>query len=212
MVDLYQEFEASRFFHEDRIDRRSADALVGLAAGIAADGTVNQKEAEFLKGWIEANLNHVADPVVNILYRRLSAMLSDNVLDRDESAELIQMLRQFSGLEIATATPLHRPSSLPLDNPAPALDWADRAFMLTGVMAYGPRKDCEKLILERGGRIAPSVSKKLNYLIVGTIGNDQWLHSNYGTKIKKAVELRENGCRLAIISEDHWTSHIFPPK
>ena len=76
-------------------------------------------------------------------------------------------------------------------------------------MAYGPRKQCEALILERGGQIAPGVSKKIHYLVVGEIGNEQWLHSTYGTKIKKAVELREGGCPLAIISEQHWQAALF---
>ena len=49
MVDLHQEFQKSRFFHEDRIDRRSADALVGLAAGIVSDGVVTLKKPFFLK-------------------------------------------------------------------------------------------------------------------------------------------------------------------
>lgn len=209
MVDIYQEFENSRLFHQARIDRRSADALVGIAAGITADGNINQQEAEFLKRWIETNLNHYADPVVNILYRRLSDMLSDNLLDPDESAELLDMLGKFTGLEVASATPLQRPSSLPLNDPAPSMNWPDQTFMFTGVMAYGPRKNCEVLITDRGGKIAGSVSKKVNFLIVGSIGNDQWLHSNYGTKIKKAVELRESGSPIAIVTEDHWQSFIF---
>lgn len=53
-------------------------------------------------------------------------------------------------------------------------------------MAYGPRKSFEVLVLERGGEIAMGVSKKVHYLMVGEIGNDQWLHSTYGKKkIKK---------------------------
>lgn len=81
--------------------------------------------------------------------------------------------------------------------------------MLTGTMAYGPRKHCESLITERGGVIGGSVSKKIHYLIVGSIANDQWLHSSYGTKIKKAVELRESGVPIAIISEEHWQKALF---
>lgn len=67
MVDLHQEFQNSRFFHEARIDRRSADAIAGIAAGLAADGKINQQEAEFLKTWIETHWVHLEDPVVNIL-------------------------------------------------------------------------------------------------------------------------------------------------
>ena len=48
MVDLHQEFQNSGFFHEARIDRRSADALVGIAAGLAADGKINQQELSLI--------------------------------------------------------------------------------------------------------------------------------------------------------------------
>lgn len=213
MVDLHREFEDSRFFHEARIDRRSADALVGLAAGITADGHINQQEAEFLENWISANLVHLEDPVINLLYRRLSDMLSDGVLDADESAELLEILRSFAGLSAAKPRASDNafvPSNaLPLDRPVPELVWNGRLFLFTGVMAYGPRKDCEALVIERGGQIAPGVSKKIHYLVVGEIGNEQWLHSTYGTKIKKAVELRENGCSLAIVSEKHWQAALF---
>lgn len=209
MVDLHQEFQNSGFFHEARIDRRSADALVGIAAGLAADGTINQQEAEFLQSWIETHLTHLGDPVVNILYKRLASMLSDGVLDAEESIELLEMLRHFAGLPVDSVQQFTAPTSLPLDNPAPHLDWNDRVFLFTGVMAYGPRKDCESLIVERGGLIGGSVSKKIHYLVVGSIGNDQWLHSTYGTKIKKAVALRESGVPIAIISEEHWQKVLF---
>lgn len=209
MVDLHQEFRNSAFFHQARIDRRSADALVGISAGLAADGTINQQEAEFLKNWIETHLVHLSDPVVNILYRRLADMLSDGVLDADESVELLEILHQFTGLPVGAEQTYTAATSLPLDNPAPELCLADRVFLFTGVMAYGPRKECESLIVERGGLIGGSVSKKIHYLVVGSIGNDQWLHSTYGTKIKKAVELRDNGVPIAIISEEHWQKVLF---
>jgi len=209
MADLHQEFQNSRFFHEERIDRRSADALIGIAAGLAADGKINQREAEFLKSWIENHLNHITDPVVNILYRRLTDMLSDGVLDPEESAELLDMLGQFSGIQIGATRPFSASTTLPLDNPPPDLSWPGRVFMFTGTMAYGPRRECESLITERGGLIGGAVSKKIHFLVVGSIGNDQWLHSSYGTKIKKAVELRENGSPIAIISEEHWQKALF---
>lgn len=213
MVDLHREFEGSRFFHQARIDRRSADALVGLAAGITADGHINQMEAEFLQNWISTNLVHLDDPVINLLYRRLSNMLADGVLDAEESKELLEILRSFAGVSAskpkASDNSFVRPNGLPLNQPPPELVWSGRVFLFTGVMAYGPRKDCEAKVIERGGQIAPGVSKKIHYLVVGEIGNEQWLHSTYGTKIKKAVELRETGSPLAIVSEQHWQSALF---
>ncbi|WP_271105604.1 BRCT domain-containing protein [Pseudomonas tohonis] len=213
MVDLHREFQESRFFHQDRIDRRSADALAGLATGIVADGTINQKEAEFLENWITSNLAHLDDPVINLLYRRLADMLADGVLDADESAELLNMLHGFTGLTINKPSPRDNaftaPNPLPLCQPAPELQWSGKLFVFTGVMAYGPRKDCEALVIDRGGQIGAGVSKKINFLVVGSIGNEQWLHSTYGTKIKKAVELREAGAPLSIVSEEHWQKAVF---
>jgi len=208
-MDLHREFENSRFFHQARIERRAADELIGMSAGLIADGTINQKEAEFLKAWIETNLPHLDDPVVNIIYRRLANMLSDGILQPEEGAELLELLHKFTGPTLATTKPYVAPSTLPLCDPAPDITWLGRCFLFTGTMAFGPRKDCEALVLERGGLIGASVSKKVHYLVVGSVGNDQWLHSTYGTKIRKAVELREAGAPLSIISENHWQECLF---
>lgn len=89
------------------------------------------------------------------------------------------------------------------------MEWTGRMFLFTGTMAYGPRKACEALVVERGGSIAAGVSKKTHYLVIGSIGNEQWLHSSYGTKITKAVEIREVGANIAIVSEAHWQRAAF---
>lgn len=209
MVDLHQELQNSRFFHEARIAQRSVDGLIGIAAGLTADNQVNQHEAEFLKGWMEQQLVHLEDPVINLLYRRLSDMLKDNMLDAAESAELLELLQQFTGKPRCSDNPFSSPTSLPLDNPEPTLEWTGRMFLFTSTMAYGPRKACEALVVERGGSIAAGVSKKTHYLVIGSIGNEQWLHSSYGTKITKAVEIREAGANIAIVSEAHWQRAAF---
>ncbi|KTC15728.1 BRCT domain-containing protein [Pseudomonas viridiflava] len=209
MTDIHQEFQKSRFFHQERIDRKSVDALIGISVGLIADGQINQLEAQFLQKWIETNLAHLDDPVVNILFRRLNDMLSDGILSAEESEDLMLLLKQFTGIAPASNAPALRVSSLPLNDPLPIIDWSDRTFMLTGTMAYGPRKSCESLIVERGGLIGAGVSKKVHYLIVGSVGNEQWLHSSYGTKIKRAVELRESGVPIAIVSEEHWQKALF---
>lgn len=209
MTDIHQEFQKSRFFHQERIDRKSVDALLGISVGMMADGHINHSEAQFLQKWIESNLAHLDDPVVNLLFRRLNDMLSDGILSDEESEELMSLLKQFTGVSTASPAPSLRATSLPLNDPLPIINWADRVFMLTGTMAYGPRRACESLIVERGGMIGAGISKKVHFLIVGSVGSEQWLHSSYGTKIKRAVELRESGVPIAIISEDHWQQTLF---
>lgn len=211
MSDLHNEFEKSRYFHSGRIDRRSADVLTGLAAGIVADGVVSLDEARFLQQWMESQLAHLEDPVINLLYQRISLMLQDGELDPEESAELLDTLRCFTGLtSAAPATQTYTTSnSLPLNQPEPEIAWDGRVFVFTGTMAFGPRKECERLVRERGGAIGSGVSKKVDYLVIGSIGNDQWLHSSYGTKIIRAVELRDEGTPIAIVSEDLWQRVLF---
>lgn len=211
MTDLHNEFEKSRFFHSARIDRRSADMLVGIAAGIVADGVVTQEEAQFLRQWMDAQLAHLEDPVINLLYQRISLMLQDGILDPEESTELLDLLRSFTGLPAATPTAqtYSAASTLPLNKPEPEIAWDSRVFVFTGVMAFGPRKECERLVRERGGAIGSGVSKKVDYLVVGSVGNEQWRHSSYGTKIIRAVELREAGTPIAIVGEEQWQRVLF---
>ena len=77
---------------------------------------------------------------------------------------------------------------------------------VTGKFAFGPRSEIEKLIEERGGELSNSITKKVNYLVIGTFSSRDWIHSSYGRKIEKAVEYRDNGDDIAIISEDHFIS------
>jgi NAD-dependent DNA ligase len=212
-MDLHNEFEHSKFFHSARIDRRAADALVGLAAGLTADGVVTTAEAQFLQSWLRSNVVHLDDPVINLLYSRLSQMLQDQVLDADESLELLSILHSFAGLPLdapkGASQAFVAPNDLPFNAPAPDLEWSGKVFVFTGVMAFGPRKDCQALIEDRGGLIGGGVSKKVHYLVVGSIGNEQWRHSSYGTKIMRAVELRESGVPIAIVGEEHWQRGLF---
>lgn len=215
MTDLHNEFAASQYFNAERMDRRNADVLAGLAAGLVADNVVTQEEAVFLKGWIERNLAHLDDPVINLLYRRLSSMLSDGKLDADESADLLGMLSKLGGVSTqvtscaTSASAFPRPTDLPFCAPPPSLFFEGKNFVFTGIMAFGPRKECQQLVSDRGGILGGGVSKKVDYLIVGSIGNEQWRHASYGTKILKAVELREAGAPIAIVSEDHWQQAVF---
>lgn len=206
MTDLHKEFENSRFFHAARMDRRGADVLAGLAAGIAADGVVTIDEARFLRQWIDTQLAHLDDPVINLLYQRINLMLQDGILDAEESAELLDTLRAFAGITSASPSTnaYSSPNPLPLNRPEPEIVCEGRMFVFTGTMAFGPRRECERLVKERGADIGSGVSKKVHYLVVGSIGNEQWLHSSYGTKILRAVELREQGTPIAIIGEDYW--------
>lgn len=189
-------------YNRKNIQDRQIDTLIGLSKGIAADSTVNQHEAEFLRDWLIQN-RHSDNPVIINLLEKVSGMLEDNVLDSDESSELLSILRQISG-EPSEIGELAKSSSLPINHPLPSLVFEGSKFLFTGTCAFGTRKQCQAAIEDLGGVNVGGVTKSLDYLVLGTYVTDSWAHESYGRKIEKAVDYRNSGVPLAIVSEEHW--------
>jgi len=77
----------------------------------------------------------------------------------------------------------------------------------TGKFDFGPRKACEELVLEKQGTAVKGVSASLDFLVIGTQGSPAWKRGKYGSKIEKAVLLRRQNGKPAIVSEDHCFSY-----
>lgn len=197
------------FTLERRTDR-VVNELVGLCRGVLADGHVNEQEAWFIKDWIERNGAFVGRYPFSVIYARLESILRDGRIDTDESADLHDTLVRFVGgeacdLEAETAS---LASSLPLDQPSPAVEHAGRVFVVTGTFTHGARSIVADSIQSRGGVLANAPSKQTHFLVIGELGSRDWISSNAGRKIQKAIELREQGAQLKIVSEAHWARHL----
>ena len=178
-----------------------------MARGISADNLVNQAEAESLLNWLVANQAVSDNPVVSTLMVRVYEMLSDGVLDNEEAEELLGLLSDLGGGSIEIGEAL-KATTLPLDDPAPKIEFDGRAFCFTGTFAFGKRKDCEAEVIQRGGKVG-SVNRKTDYLIIGAYATSSWAHSAYGRKIEKAVEYRDaRRTLIAILDEKHWISFL----
>ena len=97
-----------------------------------------------------------------------------------------------------------RDAVVPLDDPAPSIVFEGRRFVFTGDFAFGDRAACEQAVIERGGEIAKNLSKRVAYVVIGEHGSDDWKHGNFGTKVAKAMQLRDDGAAVAIVTERHW--------
>ena len=201
MPDHYLKFRPSA------TQQRTIDTLIGISKGMIADGVVNQCEAEALLSWLDVNqMTVAANPVTGGLVERVKEMLADDILDADESSELHDLLVQISG-GIEGAGELFKPTTLPLDRPPPPVVFGDRSFLFTGTFIFGNRRACETAVREKGGVIEKTVTRRLDYLVIGSYVTDSWKHQSFGNKIEKAMECRDsNNPSLAIISEDHWTA------
>jgi NAD-dependent DNA ligase len=174
---------------------------------VLADGVVDDHEARFLLDWIENTYHAREEWPGSILYPRLAAAMADGHLDHDEEAELLDVLAKVVGGPPSAVGPAVS-GAIPFDIPVPKIAYAARSFVLTGQFVFGSRKRVTAAIEECGGAVATSVSHKTDYLIVGTFGSDEWLHSTHGTKIIRAVELKEKGEPIRIVAERDWTEQL----
>ena len=192
--------------HAQRIVLRDIDQLLGICELSLQDGSIDQNDAEEILTWLNNHRECLDTWPANVLYDRLRAVLSDGRLDDDEQKDLLGLVMSMG--RPRTDAGIVVPSSLPLNNPAPEIVVPERSFCFTGVFDFGSRAECIDAITAKGGVAAKGITKKLHYLVIGNIGSEVWKHTSFGAKIAKAVEYRETGCALAIVSENHWAASL----
>ncbi len=193
-------------FSRARLDDRQISELIGICRGISADNDVNDAEAAYLRTWLAAHSEITHNPVVANLLQHISALLKHDVLGPDERKELAETLAHFTGDKVELGEVL-KSNSLPLDVPAPDLEFPGSLFCFTGTFAFGTRKDCESAV-ERLGGVTGSLTQKTAYLVVGVYATDSWMQSTYGRKIERALEFKSAGSPLAIVGESHWAKFV----
>lgn len=187
---------------------RDIDELLGICRGLAADGRVNVDEARFLERWLSLNRETASQWPANVLLGRLDRVLQDSVLDLKEEHELLDLLIRVTGGDASKLTEASLSTGLPFDVPIPEIKLTGSQVCFTGKLLFGARDACHQEVLKRGGIPAETITKDLGYLVIGIVGSRDWLHSSYGTKIKKAVDYRESGLPLSIISEKCFVEAI----
>ncbi len=195
-------------YNIDTLQDRHVDELLGICRGIAFDDLVTQQEAEALLKWMDDHSLYMNEYPFNILYKNLREMLSDNILDQDEATELLSILKSLIGEKNKHNNIINGSSSLPFDTNPPAVTFDGKGFVFTGVFTVGTRKRCEEIVCELGGELHKTVKKTTDYLVIGDIGSEHWVHSSYGRKIEKAVKYREKGMGIVIIPEEYWIKFI----
>ena len=195
----------ARFRRSDISDRQVSE-LIGLSRGLLADGQLVDSEVEYLYKWLAASEVASSNPVLATLFNRLTVIMSDNMVDDDERADLLSTLNQLCGEDFEVGE-LLKPTTLPLCSPPPEIEFMDRRFAFTGTFTFGSRKECESAAKALGASTA-SVSGKTDFLIIGDYATDAWKQSSWGRKIEKAVELRDQGRPISIVAETHWKNFL----
>jgi NAD-dependent DNA ligase len=196
-------------FNASAVARRSVDELIGICKGMTADTIIHQKEAEFLQKWLRQHEDIAHTFPACVLISRLENMLCDGYLDDLEKVQLFELMEEVTGGKISNADEyIALTTTLPLDMPPPDITHPCNLFCLSGIFTVGTRKRVEKIISERGGEIADRVTKQTDYLLLGLVGSRDWVHSSFGQKIERAMEIKEKGGSIKIVSEEHWIKFI----
>ncbi|MEY4385640.1 MAG: hypothetical protein RLY20_923 [Verrucomicrobiota bacterium] len=198
-------FKGARNNEQDK----AVDQLTGICAGILSDGVVNQKEAAFFADWVKTHVPlQPAWPFTDIL-KRLDRIFADGVCDDEEREELRQVMTALCGIKDNAKPSETYSTSLPLDNPPPAVMFDGKRFHVTGQFAFGSRTKVIDAIKNRGGvGLDSSPTRDAHYLVIGVFASQAWATTTFGRKIERAVELRKSGSGIAIISEEHWKTFL----
>ena len=189
---------------------KAINQLSGICAGILADGEVNAAEAKFFGEWVRKFAPYEPVwPFTDIL-ARVERIFADGNCDEEERQELKAVMEGFCGHNSEATAEETYSTTLPLDSPLPdPVVFPQKTFSVTGKFAFGTRRKVMETIESRGGvAFDASPKRDSNYLVIGVFVSRDWAHTNYGRKIERAVELRESGSGIAIISEAHWKRYI----
>lgn len=195
---------------EENNATKAIDQLTGICAGILADGIVSPKEAEFFAAWVQkyAPLEPVW-PFTDVL-KRVEQIFDDGRVSEEECEDLRGVMEALCGYTNEAKPEETYSTSLPLNDPLPEpVIFPEKVFNITGKFAYGTRAKVVEAIKSVGGKALDSApTRESNNLIIGLFASRDWIHTSHGRKIERAVELRDSGSGIAIISEEHWKKFL----
>lgn len=182
-----------------------------FVSGVLADNAVNTMEAHALHKLLADRaeaIDRIGFPLTD-LARRVDEYARDGVWTPEELTELQAVLEAFA------SRPVDSPERAPIrsnesffTDPASPIEYHANEFVLTGNFAFGTKNQVIKAIEERGGVVHARPRHGTRYVIVGSFVSEGWAHGNYGRKIEAAMDLRESGQNLDILSEDDWKKSL----
>lgn len=77
-----------------------------------------------------------------------------------------------------------------------------KSCVFTGTLAKMPRKQAFQTVVDFGGQVENSITKKTNYLIIGSLEYAQNIKGGKSSKLKKAEQMIVDGKDIQILSEN----------
>jgi len=185
----------------------SCESLLHVIGAIISDKHLHDSEINFINGWIKAYPSAALSWPGSIIVKQVNQILSDGLITEDERTYLLNTLSEILAGSLNKVADAVEKVDFQLDEPG-MIEFSSHTFCLSGNFLFGDKDRCIEEIKKRGGKILEGPTKKLNYLIVGSLGSDQWKHGNFGTKVEKAIKYRADGIPLKIVHEETWAKFL----
>lgn len=174
-----------------RLSDQSQSLLVlkGLLSGIASDGVLNEREVVYLQEWLDGNSTLRGNFPYDRIYAVVSQALADGVLEESELTSMLRLFRQVIDPVADADCGSHR------------ISVAGKNVCLTGDFDSGGKSSVSNRLVCLGACVQETVTLKTDYLVVGGRGSSAWAGGNYGTKVKKALEMQNKGSGIQVLRE-----------
>ena len=181
--------------------------LLGFFHGILADGELTDDEVWSLNKWLETHSHLEGNCVYDSIFKQVQTVLEDDVITDEERVglvkslnEQVEILRSDSKSKIEKVSNVEAQNSSNLFNHIPIV-FDSMTFVLTGEFETGKRSDISSRVIELGGVVKTTPSKKTHFVVIGEMGNPSWAFTRFGRKVEKALQLRSKGVTISITTE-----------
>ncbi|MGN1012615.1 MAG: BRCT domain-containing protein [Clostridia bacterium] len=174
---------------------QSLQVLNGIVNGIVCDKEMSLEELQGLRSWLYENSQLKGNYPYDKIFETVENVLEDNYITEKEKEKLINLFNTF--LNPVTA-----------ENDVDTIEFQSNRFVITGEFTHGSREEIIKTIESLGGEVARGVSKKVKYVVVGGLGSKDWSYGNFGSKVKDALELKEQGVEIYILYEEDLFNNL----
>lgn len=185
---------------------KSMQTLIGICTGMTSDNHLNDKEIHFLSTWLNEYPETTAVWPGSIIADRVKKILSDGIISIEERENLLNTLSHLIG-NYFSETGAAKNEITSIDYSVDTeINFKSKKFCFTGEFILATRSACKLIIEKLGGKSTDHVSIKLDYLVIGTLLSEDWIYTSHGRKIEKAMQIRQESLKPAIISEQQWTN------
>lgn len=182
--------------------------LQSILAGIISDNLITETELMELSNWMEEREHLKRCWPYDEIESLIVSTLADKRIDAHEHKMLFEYFSDFSEIKPdieAIKTSISTVSGI--CSISPRINFSGSTFCFTGEAKY-PREELEIQVMDREGTVTRSISKKVNYLVIGSEGNPCWAYACYGRKIEQAINLRKQGHSLLLVHENDFHDAI----